>query len=51
MKINYSISISFIHDNLLIININLTIKNKMFIIINNLIINQIDNTFHKTTLS
>ena len=45
-KINRSISI-FIQDNLLIINSNFTIKNKMFIIINNIIINQIDNMFYK----
>ena len=51
MKINYSILISLIHNNLLIININFTIKNKIFIIINNMIINQIDNTFYKTILS
>ena len=49
-RINRSILIFFIYNNLLIININLIIKNKMFIIINNMIINQIDNMFYKTTL-
>ena len=54
MKNNRLISIllnlSFIYDNLLIINIDFTIKNKMFIIINNIIINQIGNTFFKAIL-
>ena len=50
MKINRSILISFIYNNFLIININFMIKNKMYIIINNIIINQIDNTLRKTTL-
>ena len=54
MKINHLISIllnlNLIHDNLLIINIDFTIKDKMFIIINNMIINQIDNTFYKAIL-
>ena len=50
MKINRSILISFIYNNFLIININFMIKNKIYIIINNIIINQIDNTLRKTTL-
>ena len=49
MRINRLISI-LIQNNLLIININFTIKDKMFTIINNIIINQIDNTLHKTIL-
>ena len=49
MKINHLISI-LIQNNLLIININFTIKDKMFTIINNIIINQIDNTLYKTIL-
>ena len=46
-RINRSISI-FIHDNLLIISSD---QNKILIIINSIIINQIDNTFHKAILS
>ena len=55
MRINRLISIflnlNLIHNSLLIINIDFTIENRMFIIINNIIINQIDNTLLKTILS
>ena len=51
MRINHSISISLIQGNLLIINIDFTIENKMFTIINNMIINQIGNTLRKAILS
>ena len=54
MRVNYLIliflNLNFIYNNFLIINIDFIIENKMFTIINNMIINQIDNTLYKTIL-